>query len=97
MLMRFNQNQFQEKLAELAPLPDILKQMQMKMQEAQQMRIVAERSCEDLSRELLGCKDKVQTLQNQLDVLRTEHQTLQVVNCYIACNLMRNFIETSLF
>ncbi|KAG5334789.1 ODFP2 protein, partial [Acromyrmex charruanus] len=70
-------NQFQEKLAELAPLPDILKQMQMKMQEAQQMRLVAERSCEDLSRELLGYKDKIQTLQNQLDVLRTEHQTLQ--------------------
>ncbi|XP_018393779.1 PREDICTED: myosin-11 isoform X2 [Cyphomyrmex costatus] len=70
-------NQFQEKLAELAPLPDILKQMQMKMQEAQQMRLVAERSCEDLSRELLGYKDKIQTLQNQFDVLRTEHQTLQ--------------------
>ncbi|XP_018338307.1 PREDICTED: golgin subfamily A member 3 isoform X2 [Trachymyrmex septentrionalis] len=70
-------NQFQEKLAELAPLPDILKQMQMKMQEAQQMRLVAERSCEDLSRELLGCKDKIQTLHNQLDVLRTEHQALQ--------------------
>ncbi|KAG5337469.1 ODFP2 protein, partial [Acromyrmex heyeri] len=66
-----------KKLAELAPLPDILKQMQMKMQEAQQMRLVAERSCEDLSRELLGYKDKIQTLQNQLDVLRTEHQTLQ--------------------
>ncbi|XP_011873265.1 PREDICTED: early endosome antigen 1-like isoform X2 [Vollenhovia emeryi] len=70
-------NQFQEKLAELAPLPDILKQMQMKMQEAQQMRLVAERSCEDLSRELLGYKEKIQTLQNQLDVLRTEYQTLQ--------------------
>ncbi|XP_072742959.1 uncharacterized protein [Anoplolepis gracilipes] len=67
-------NQFQEKLAELAPLPDILKQMQIKMQEAQQMRLVAERNCEDLSRELLGSKDKIQTLQNQLDVLRTEHQ-----------------------
>ncbi|XP_039309290.1 uncharacterized protein LOC105201905 isoform X2 [Solenopsis invicta] len=70
-------NQFQEKLAELAPLPDILKQMQIKIQEAQQMRLVAERSCEDLSRELLGCKDKIQTLQDQLEVLRTEHQTLQ--------------------
>ncbi|XP_077258497.1 uncharacterized protein LOC143895322, partial [Temnothorax americanus] len=70
-------NQFQEKLAELAPLPDILKQMQIKMQDAQKMRLVAERSCEDLSRELLGCKDKIQTLQNQLDVLRNEHQTLQ--------------------
>lgn len=71
-------NQFQEKLAELAPLPDILKQTQMKLQEAQQMRLVAERNCEDLSRELLGCKDKIQTLQSQLDVLRNEHQALQV-------------------
>ncbi|XP_043502386.1 uncharacterized protein LOC122524290 [Polistes fuscatus] len=70
-------NQFQEKLAELAPLPDILKQTQMKLQEAQQMRLVAERNCEDLSRELLGCKDKIQTLQSQLDALRNEHQTLQ--------------------
>ncbi|KAL6442884.1 hypothetical protein ACFW04_002734 [Cataglyphis niger] len=70
-------NQFQEKLAELAPLPDILKQMQIKMQEAQQMRLVAERNCEDLSRELLGCKEKIQTLQNQLDASRTEYQTLK--------------------
>ncbi|XP_020290182.1 ninein isoform X2 [Pseudomyrmex gracilis] len=70
-------NQFQEKLAELAPLPDMLKQMQMKMQEAQQMRLVAERNCEDLSRELLGCKDQIQSLQNELDVLRTEHLTFQ--------------------
>ncbi|OAD52684.1 Outer dense fiber protein 2 [Eufriesea mexicana] len=70
-------NQFQEKLAELAPLPDILKQTQVKLQEAQQMRLVAERNCEDLSREVIGCKDKIQTLQNQLDVLRSEHQAIQ--------------------
>ncbi|KOC63411.1 Outer dense fiber protein 2 [Habropoda laboriosa] len=70
-------NQFQEKLAELAPLPDILKQTQVKLQEAQQMRLIAERNCEDLSREVIGCKDKIQTLQNQLDVLRSEHQALQ--------------------
>lgn len=78
--------------------------MQIKMQEAQQMRLVAERSCEDLSRELLGCKDKIQTLQNQLDVLRTEYQTLQVaiyllysMQFIIAHNFSYNFIETSLF
>jgi len=53
------------------------------MQEAQQMRLVAERNCEDLSRELLGHKDKVQTLQNQLDMLRAEHQALEVI-----CNLL---------
>ncbi|XP_031846794.1 uncharacterized protein LOC116433151 [Nomia melanderi] len=70
-------NQFQEKLAELAPLPDLLKQTQVKLQEAQQMRLVAERNCEDLSRDLIGYKDKAQTLQNQLDVLRAEYQTLQ--------------------
>ncbi|KZC08392.1 Outer dense fiber protein 2, partial [Dufourea novaeangliae] len=70
-------NQFQEKLAELAPLPDLLKQTQVKLQEAQQMRLVAERNYEDLTRELIGCKDKVQTLQNQLDVLRNEYQALQ--------------------
>ncbi|XP_012165049.1 uncharacterized protein LOC100646536 [Bombus terrestris] len=70
-------NQFQEKLAELAPLPEILKQTQVKLQEAQQMRLVAERNCEDLSREVIGCKDKIQTLQNQLDVLRSEYQALQ--------------------
>ncbi|XP_076286270.1 uncharacterized protein LOC143211965 isoform X2 [Lasioglossum baleicum] len=70
-------NQFQEKLAELAPLPDLLKQTQVKLQEAQQMRLVAERNCEDLSREIVGCKDKAQTLQNQLDVLRSEYQAIQ--------------------
>ncbi|CAD1477879.1 unnamed protein product, partial [Heterotrigona itama] len=74
---KYLQNQFQEKLAELAPLPDILKQTQVKLQEAQQMRLVAERNCEDLSREVIGCKDKIQTLQNQLDVLRQEHQAMQ--------------------
>ncbi|XP_034172409.1 uncharacterized protein LOC117600724 isoform X2 [Osmia lignaria lignaria] len=70
-------NQFQEKLAELAPLPDILKQTQVKLQEAQQMRAVAERNCEDLSRELLATKDKMQALQNQLDVMHNEFQQLQ--------------------
>lgn len=42
------------------------------------MRVVAERNCEELSREIIGCKDKIQTLQNQLDVMRTEYQTIQV-------------------
>ena len=41
------------------------------------MRLVAERNCEELSREIIGCKDKIQTLQNQLDVMRTEYQTIQ--------------------
>ena len=74
------QNQFQEKLAELAPLPDILKQTQLKLQESQQMRQIAERNSEDLSRELLDCKDKMQTIQRELDILRSENQGLQVGN-----------------
>ncbi|XP_024936584.1 uncharacterized protein LOC107263492 isoform X1 [Cephus cinctus] len=69
-------NQFQEKLAELAPLPDMLKQTQMKLQEAQQMRLLAERNCDDLSRELLNSKEKLQSLQNQVDILIKENQGL---------------------
>ncbi|XP_032663701.1 nucleoprotein TPR-like [Odontomachus brunneus] len=69
-------NQFQEKLAELAPLPEILKQSQTKLQETQQIRLIAERNCEDLSRELQGYKDKLQIQQNEVEVLRAQYQTL---------------------
>ncbi|EFN85074.1 Outer dense fiber protein 2 [Harpegnathos saltator] len=75
-------NQFQEKLAELAPLPDILKQSQTKLQETQQMRLIAERNCEDLSRELQGYKDKLQIQQNEMEVLHAQYQTLLVVTHY---------------
>ncbi|XP_050295290.1 myosin-9 [Anthonomus grandis grandis] len=53
-------NQFQEKLQELAPLPDILKATQVKLQEAQQMHLLAERNNESLARELQTYKDKLQ-------------------------------------
>ncbi|XP_014209648.1 myosin-9 [Copidosoma floridanum] len=69
-------NQFQEKLAELAPLPDILKQTQMKLQESQQLRMLAEHNCEDLSRELLGAKEKIDAMQTQINDLQRELQTL---------------------
>lgn len=71
-------NQFQEKLAELAPLPEILKQTQLKLHEAQQLRAVAERNCEDIDRELLAAKDKIGTLSSQLDMLRNENAALKV-------------------
>lgn len=71
-----SKNQFKEKLAELAPLPDILKQTQAKLQEVQQMRLIAERNCEDLSRELLTCKDKLNTLASQFTMMRSENSTL---------------------
>lgn len=52
-------NQFQEKLQELTPLPDILKATQIKLQEAQQMHLLAERNNEALVHELQAYKDKV--------------------------------------
>lgn len=52
-------NQFQEKLQELTPLPDILKTTQIKLQEAQQMHLLAERNNEALVRELQAYRDKV--------------------------------------
>ncbi|XP_063974675.1 outer dense fiber protein 2 isoform X2 [Diachasmimorpha longicaudata] len=70
-------NQFQEKLAELAPLPEILKQSQLKLQESQQMRAVAERNCDELDRELLMAKDKIGALSSQLDNLRSENSILK--------------------
>ncbi|KAJ8668695.1 hypothetical protein QAD02_010358 [Eretmocerus hayati] len=70
-------NQFQEKLAELAPLPDILKQTQMKLQETQQLRMLAEHNCEDLSRELLGAKERIDTMQSQINDLQRQIESLQ--------------------
>lgn len=54
-------NQFQEKLQELTPLPDILKNTQLSLQEAKQMHLLAERNNEALVRELQLYKDKVLT------------------------------------
>lgn len=52
-------NQFQEKLQELTPLPDILKATQLKLQEAQQMHILAERNNETMMREVHAQREKV--------------------------------------
>lgn len=52
-------NQFQEKLQELTPLPDILKATQKKLQEVQQMHLLAERKNELLLKDLQTCRDKV--------------------------------------
>lgn len=51
--------QFQEKLQELTPLPDILKATQLKLQEAQQLQLIAERNAEKVDLELQRSKDKV--------------------------------------
>ncbi|XP_076272335.1 uncharacterized protein LOC143203901 isoform X2 [Rhynchophorus ferrugineus] len=59
-------NQFQEKLQELAPLPDILKATQLKLQEAQQMHLLAERNNEALARELQTYKDKLKEITDEM-------------------------------
>lgn len=65
-------NQFQEKLQELTPLPDILKATQLKLQEAQQMHLIAERNNESLVRELQAFKDRAAEMANQLEKERSE-------------------------
>ncbi|XP_048525831.1 cingulin [Dendroctonus ponderosae] len=59
-------NQFQEKLQELAPLPDILKATQVKLQEAQQMHLLAERNNEAMNRELQSYKDKLKVIMDEM-------------------------------
>nr|XP_026500842.1 outer dense fiber protein 2-like isoform X2 [Vanessa tameamea] len=51
--------QFQEKLQELAPLPDLLKGAQIQLQEAKQLQKLAENSSEQLSNELHRVKEKL--------------------------------------
>ncbi|KAL3277692.1 hypothetical protein HHI36_013037 [Cryptolaemus montrouzieri] len=67
-------NQFQEKLQELIPLPDILKQTQMKLQDAQQMHLLAERNNEALTRELQVYRDKATALANEMEAVRSDQQ-----------------------
>ena len=66
-------NQFQEKLQELAPLPDILKQTQLKVQEAQQMHLMAERNNESLIREIQTYRDKSAALAAQIQSYESDH------------------------
>ncbi|XP_044757382.1 tropomyosin beta chain-like [Coccinella septempunctata] len=67
-------NQFQEKLQELIPLPDILKQTQLKLQDAQQMHLLAERNNEALTRELQVYRDKATALANEMEAVRSDQQ-----------------------
>ncbi|XP_030766012.1 myosin-11 [Sitophilus oryzae] len=67
-------NQFQEKLQELAPLPDVLKATQLKLQEAQQMHLLAERNNEAQSRELQTYKDKLQAIMDDMALANSDKQ-----------------------
>lgn len=64
--------QFQEKLAELSPLPDILKTTQLKLQEETQLRLLAERNAEALARELQLAKEKEQSAMNEMEKVRSD-------------------------
>ncbi|KRT83121.1 hypothetical protein AMK59_4802, partial [Oryctes borbonicus] len=63
-------NQFQEKLQELTPLPDILKATQKKLQEVQQMHLLAERKNELLLKDLQTCRDKAGELELELERIK---------------------------
>ncbi|XP_025835040.1 myosin-2 isoform X2 [Agrilus planipennis] len=67
-------NQFQEKLQELTPLPDILKATQIKLQEAQQMHLLAERNNEAISRELQQYKDRAAAMAADMEKVRSDQQ-----------------------
>lgn len=53
------QLKFQEKLQELAPIPDLLKATQMRLKDAQQAQAIAEHSAEQFARELNCAREKV--------------------------------------
>nr|XP_013189424.1 unnamed protein product [Amyelois transitella] len=56
---------FQEKLQELAPIPDLLKATQMRLKDAQQSQAIAEHNAEQLARELNCAREKVHMLLHQ--------------------------------
>ncbi|XP_014261611.1 uncharacterized protein LOC106673822 isoform X4 [Cimex lectularius] len=59
--------QFQEKLQELTPLPDMLKATQLKLQETQQLRLIAERTAEQTRKEMDELTEKHQALLEELE------------------------------
>ncbi|XP_053624185.1 myosin-14-like isoform X2 [Plodia interpunctella] len=56
---------FQEKLQELAPIPELLKATQMRLKDAQQSQAIAEHNAEQLARELNCAREKVHMLLHQ--------------------------------
>ncbi|XP_038216752.1 outer dense fiber protein 2-like [Zerene cesonia] len=68
--------QFQEKLQELAPLPDLLKGAQIQLQEARQLQKLAEDSSQQLSSELHKVKEKLVIAVNNLNAEKIERSKL---------------------
>ncbi|KOB72252.1 Uncharacterized protein OBRU01_12578, partial [Operophtera brumata] len=53
---------FQEKLQELAPIPDLMKATQIRMKDAQQAQALAEHNAEQFARELICAREKMEVL-----------------------------------
>ncbi|XP_026318393.1 interactor of constitutive active ROPs 5-like [Hyposmocoma kahamanoa] len=79
--------QFQEKLQELSPLPDLLKGAQIQLQEAKQLQRLAEDSSSQLSNELHRVKEKLITAVNNLNQEKAEKLKLQEENKRIKTSL----------
>ncbi|KAI8430990.1 hypothetical protein MSG28_001083 [Choristoneura fumiferana] len=72
--------QFQEKLQELAPLPDLLKGAQIQLQEAKQMQKLAEDSTQQLSSELHRVREKLVMAVNSLNQEKADRSKLMDEN-----------------
>ncbi|XP_052122133.1 protein BCAP isoform X1 [Frankliniella occidentalis] len=68
-------NEFEERLQELAPLPDILKATQSKMHEEKQLRLIAEHNCADLNHELATVLERLADNDKGMGALRAQQQS----------------------
>ncbi|CAB3225942.1 unnamed protein product [Arctia plantaginis] len=86
--------QFQEKLQELAPLPDLLKGAQMQLQEAKQLQSLAEDSSHQLSCELHRVKEKLVVAVNNLNQEKADKSKLIEENKSLSAALEEKGKET---
>ncbi|KAK3912769.1 Outer dense fiber protein 2, partial [Frankliniella fusca] len=68
-------DEFEERLQELAPLPDILKATQAKMQEEKQLRMMAEHNCTDLNHGLATALERLADNEKEMNFLRAQQQS----------------------
>nr|XP_037869201.1 myosin-9 isoform X2 [Bombyx mori] len=80
--------QFQEKLQELAPLPDLLKGAQIQLQEAKQLQRLAEDNSRQISAELHRVKEKLIITANSLEQEKAIRSDLSEEN-----KLLKNMIS----
>ncbi|XP_068620215.1 outer dense fiber protein 2-like [Battus philenor] len=79
--------QFQEKLQELAPLPDLLKGSQIQLEEAKQMQRLAEESSQQLSNELHRVKEKLVLAVNNYNQEKAENSKFFEENAALRTSL----------